>query len=313
MGLPAEIPFNELYRAEGSDDAVQRIGETLQGTGFDAVPELYDQALGLARDGHLGRARDTLQMLLCLDPDDGPAHLLLGKVYASQRRWDRAASSLDAAAACGQRLPPGMKDAFEQERAAANRPAEPRTATRRDSEVHALREEARRLRSDSMHARRVAEAYQTRSQLLTAATAVLGGIALILVGVMIFGGGPEAQALEVEELSSGLSIDQLEAQAPTATVVAPVLVAEPTREALPVEELPSVTVASTELSEPVVDTVVEPVAPSETIWTVESGDTMWTIAKAHYGDAMRWKDIAAANDLPEHAGLSLGQQLVLPE
>lgn len=318
MGLPAEIPFNELYRGEGADDAVRRIGDTLQSSGLDAVPELYDQALGLARDGHLGRARDTLQMLLCLDPDDGPAHLLLAKVYASQRRWPQACSSLDAAAACGQRLPPGMKDAFEGARAEQIKPREPRKAARRDGEVHALREEARRLRSEHMHIKRVADAYQARSQLLTVASAVLGGISVILLGMVLFGGS-EGEAV------AGSSSEELVAAPLEAEPVEPVfaepepvdeLVAEPLGEdtlivgevvARPVEaEVPVVEAVTPE-------PIVTPATASESLWTVEGGDTLWTIAKEHYGDATRWKDIAAANDLPENAGLSLGQTLVLPK
>lgn len=313
MGLPAEIPFNELYRGEGADDAVQRIGDTLQSSGLDAVPELYDEALGLARDGHLGRARDTLQMLLCLDPDDGPAHLLLAKVYASQRKWSLACSALDAAAACGQRLPPGMKDAFEQARADASRPPEPRTVARRDGEVHALREEARRLRSEHMHIKRVADAYQARSQLLTVAASVLGGVSLILLGVVLFGGS-KAEALEVEPVETALVAEPVE----------PAFVAPEPVEELPVEELPSTEtlVIGEVVPTPVEPIAAEPVTPEPivtpataqaSIWTVESGDTLWIIAKEHYGDATRWIDIAAANDLPENAGLSLGQTLVLPE
>ncbi len=316
MGLPAEIPFNELYRGEGADDAVLRIGNTLQSSGLDAVPELYDEALSLARDGHLGRARDTLQMLLCLDPDDGPAHLLLAKVYASQRRWALACTSVDAAAACGQRLPLGMKDAFESARAEQTKAPEPRKAARRDGEVHALREEARRLRSEHMHIKRVADAYQARSQLLTVGSAVLGGVCVILLGIVLFGGS-ETEAVAGASANDALAAETLQAE-PTFVEPEPFeeLVAEPLGEdvlvvgevvARPVKVAPPVVEAVT--PEP----IVTPATGQASIWKIESGDTLWTIAKEHYGDATRWQDIAAANDLPEHAGLSLGQTLLLPE
>ncbi len=50
-------------------------------------------------------------------------------------------------------------------------------------------------------------------------------------------------------------------------------------------------------------------------YTVQSGDTLWTIADKHYGDGSKYLEIFAANrgllESPEH--IVPGQQLVLPK
>ncbi|TFH47054.1 MAG: LysM peptidoglycan-binding domain-containing protein, partial [Lysobacterales bacterium] len=50
------------------------------------------------------------------------------------------------------------------------------------------------------------------------------------------------------------------------------------------------------------------------IYTVQSGDTLWSIALGHYGDGSRYLEIFEANkallESPEH--ILPGQQLVLP-
>lgn len=45
--------------------------------------------------------------------------------------------------------------------------------------------------------------------------------------------------------------------------------------------------------------------------TVQSGDTLWNLARRYYDDGSRWKDIALANDMYEDAPVP-GMRLILP-
>jgi|GEM_PF-1581358 len=49
-----------------------------------------------------------------------------------------------------------------------------------------------------------------------------------------------------------------------------------------------------------------------TTYIVQKGDTLWSIARRHYGDGRRWTDIAAANNITNAKGLSIGQRLQIP-
>ena len=52
---------------------------------------------------------------------------------------------------------------------------------------------------------------------------------------------------------------------------------------------------------------------SDDTYTVEKGDTLWSIAERVYGNGKRWRDIAEANGIEEpSADLKKGQVLVLP-
>ena len=56
--------------------------------------------------------------------------------------------------------------------------------------------------------------------------------------------------------------------------------------------------------------------PAETMageYMVKSGDTLWTIAKTHYGDAVMWKKIEDANGVENVRNLKVGQMLKLPK
>lgn len=59
---------------------------------------------------------------------------------------------------------------------------------------------------------------------------------------------------------------------------------------------------------PVAEPTVEPA--QETIYTVQSGDTLSTIADKFPG--VTWQEIAAANDLKDPYPLSIGQKLIIP-
>lgn len=62
---------------------------------------------------------------------------------------------------------------------------------------------------------------------------------------------------------------------------------------------------------PAVD--VTPVATSRKTYIVKQGDTLFHIAKVHYGDGKRWREIAEANPGVTPSTLRVGQKLVVPE
>lgn len=47
-------------------------------------------------------------------------------------------------------------------------------------------------------------------------------------------------------------------------------------------------------------------------YQIQSGDTLWDIAKAVYGDPLRWKEIAKANGIENANRIKPGQTIVLP-
>jgi nucleoid-associated protein YgaU len=47
-------------------------------------------------------------------------------------------------------------------------------------------------------------------------------------------------------------------------------------------------------------------------YTVVQGDTLWSIAEAHYGDGFQWTEIAKANNLTNPSQIEVGDSLVLP-
>ncbi len=49
-----------------------------------------------------------------------------------------------------------------------------------------------------------------------------------------------------------------------------------------------------------------------TTYTIESGDSLWTIARKVYGDPTKYRLIQQANNLPDNARLRRGQVLVIP-
>jgi 5'-nucleotidase len=48
-------------------------------------------------------------------------------------------------------------------------------------------------------------------------------------------------------------------------------------------------------------------------YTVQEGDTLWSIAEEHYGDGQRWEDIVEANPGLAPENLAVGQEITLPE
>ncbi|MCB9760186.1 MAG: LysM peptidoglycan-binding domain-containing protein [Alphaproteobacteria bacterium] len=132
-------------------------------------------------------------MLLCLDPHDGDAHLLLGKVFAAQGRWPDALSQLDAAGACGVPVPEALRRTVEAglqvERADDHGE---RVAARAQSELRALREETRRLRSENARLSQQIHHAERRSQRWAVTTAAVAGVcALLLAATLVLGPTPD--------------------------------------------------------------------------------------------------------------------------
>lgn len=48
------------------------------------------------------------------------------------------------------------------------------------------------------------------------------------------------------------------------------------------------------------------------IYDVKKGDTLWEIARNHYGTPLKWNAIAQANDIDDPRRLRIGARLTLP-
>ena len=70
---------------------------------------------------------------------------------------------------------------------------------------------------------------------------------------------------------------------------------------------PAIPAASTD-----VGATVAPSSPAGSNYTVKKGDTLFRIAKDHYGDGKQWRRIAAANPGVTPTSLKAGQILVMP-
>lgn len=196
-----EIRFDGASRTSHSDQTVpvggvpRALREAAETYGLDPLPQLYNEALGYATDGHLRLARERLHMLLCMAPDDGEARLLLAKVYVAGQRWQDALGALDEAENCGQNVPLELRETVEhhvRSRNADNDEHRAAIAARERGEIKALRAEARRLRSEN--AQMTATVYQlekeTRKWAWTTAGVSTLAIVFILANLM-FGGGSE--------------------------------------------------------------------------------------------------------------------------
>lgn len=69
--------------------------------------------------------------------------------------------------------------------------------------------------------------------------------------------------------------------------------------------------AASSATPPAVATPVA-VAPAARTYVVQKGDTLTSIARAHYGDGNQWRKIAAANPKLNPNAVRVGQELVVP-
>jgi hypothetical protein len=286
---------------------IEKIGLALDEAGLEAAPQLYEEALELARSGLLGAARDRLRMLLCLDPESGDARLLLAKVFVGQQRWSDALSQLDAARTLGVQVPSSLQAkveaGLEADRNASEINAQ-RAATREQAELKALRSEARRLRTENTRLARDRKQLRGRANVWSASTAGLAGLSLVLV-TFLWLGSPEDPALAEapvleDEIASVASLGDQRVE----PIQAPVEV-ESDQELAELLEQP--------IEEPAVETATD--APSvERTHLVKSGDSLYKMAWTYYDDGSQWTRIKDANPgkIKGKHGLVLGSELVIP-
>lgn len=65
------------------------------------------------------------------------------------------------------------------------------------------------------------------------------------------------------------------------------------------------------ISEEGIDTAIEKQADNQ--YTVQQGDTLWSIAVSKYSNGYAWTEIAKANNLSNPGSIETGMKLVLPE
>jgi LysM repeat protein len=335
----AAILFDDPPRGTpaSGEAATERIAATLRDAGIDAPNSLYDEALVYARDGHLGQAHARLQMLLCLDPDDADALLLLAKVHAAQGRPSEALARLDASVAAGAFPAAGFREQLEGAiRAERAREEEHRAriAAREQGEIRTLRHETRTLRSDNV--RLETEITETRVRERNWKYAALGtsiAATLVIAVLSLVGGSSDPADAAVpagdEPAAAAADAGPTLARAPTAPGSAPVAVAgKPAWEsaAAPIGHAAAAPAAAN----PVAAGPVAAKAPADApavkagkpdakpanphVHTVEKGDTLYKLAARYYGDASQWERIQKANrDVLKHGkDLSLGMTLRIP-
>jgi len=326
MSKSSVVAFDEPLRGEGGSGAAENIAQVLQASGLDVPGSLYDEALSLAREGRLAPATERLRMLLVLDPSDGEAALLLGKVLAERRRWQEALAQLDSAAAKGIQLPQGLRDDVERQLRRKVQDAEEhraRVAARERGEVRNLRQEARRLRSEGAVLEQQIEDLERRVKGWSSATAIVAGsAAALLLAAMLFGGPADEGAMVEAEVPA----DHLP---PVAELAVPATPTPPVEAApaavVPTEAAPSVpSAAPVPAAEPVPAAVpaavpvpeAAPAAPAATVavHTVKKEETLGHIAREYYGKSSEWRRILRANKdvLGSKTALQPGMKLKIP-
>jgi nucleoid-associated protein YgaU len=350
MSQAYPLAFDEQPRGAGGPGAAEHIARVLHDSGVDVPGSLYDEALALIGDGRLGPATDRLRMLLTLDPSDGEAALLLGKVLATRGQWQESLGQLDAAAAKGAAVPAEVR--FEVEAQLRRTVAEqeqgrPRSADAAAKELRSLKVDAKRLRAENAMLEQQTEELARRVRLWSSGAALVAGAAAALVmATMVFGGpgsgaaqqagaavansGPAAVAAEPV---TGQPSDEGDPPTPAPANVAPAM--EPSEPA----SAPKAEPASAPKAEPASAPKAQPAsapkpaakpaakpapkpaakpaakAAGGSVYTVAKGDTLGSIAKKVYGDANKASKIRSANSdkLKSDKSLQVGMKLKIPK
>jgi hypothetical protein len=265
---------------------LDRISRALDGAGLDVSHALYDEAVDLARQGLLGPAHDRIRMLLCLDPDDGAAHLLLAKVLVAQTRWCEALAHLDAAREAGEQVPPSLQAEVETNLDQAASDGRAVRQASQQSEMRTMRDETRRLRTENTRLLRDRRMLKSRVNIWSTSTAILAGVSIVLLAFLWAG--------------VGAGVDAAPAVATTSTMPAPEVARA------------SLAVAVAEPAIVVAEPTAAPAGPRRHV--VQEGDTLYKLSARYYGDASKWERIHAANAarVSRVQGLALGDELVIP-
>ncbi|MEQ1506139.1 MAG: tetratricopeptide repeat protein [Myxococcota bacterium] len=354
-----DFDFQQSSRANHSDQAVplggvpRALREAAELAGLDPCAALYNEALRYAQEGHLRLARERLQMLLCMAPDDGEARLVLARVFVAGQRWSEALTALDEATNCGVDVPMSLRRAVEDHLRAERAVTEEQQnalKAREQGEVKALRQEARRLRSDHAAAACRISELEREVKKWAWATASVSALGIVfIVGSLVLGGGdPEASP------EAGSAVPPSVGAAPAPVGAVPVAPAPAPVEAAPVADLGTRVAAAVdqalgaesstvgirlegdrvvlsgevsahrqrkaaERAVAAVDGVtavdvgaVKVLARSQgATHVVGKGDTLSHLAYAYYGDSTLAHEIEKSNALAGKP-LRIGQKLVIP-
>jgi LysM repeat protein len=293
------LAFTEHPRSNGEIGATEQIAQILQSSGLDAPATLYDESLVYAQEGKLAAATERLRMLLCLDPTDTDAAMLLGKVLATRNQWQEALAYIDSAINNGAVAEPGLRDHVEinlRRQVEADEQRRARVTAREQGEILTLRSEAKRLRSDNAALDAQVDDLQKRIRIWSSVTALIAGSAsALLIAALLFGGGT-SESVESEAVTI--------AQPTPSVVIAPAAAVAPAEAVAPEPEpLNTAPVAS------------DPNASGQEFpatHTVKRGDTLGQISMRYYGKASLYSHIKQANDMTSE-DLQLGQKLLIPE
>jgi len=199
----ADFAFEQSIRLSASERSLppgglpRALREAGELSGLDPLSDLYNEALRYADEGHLRLARERLQMLLCMAPDDGDARLTLARVHVAGQRWSEALTALDEAVTCGVSVPLTLRRAVEdhlQTEEAAREEQRVAMRAREHGEVQSLRSEARRLRSDSVGLQARIGELEREVRKWAWTTAGVSGVAIVFVAASLALGGPSEVA-----------------------------------------------------------------------------------------------------------------------
>jgi nucleoid-associated protein YgaU len=330
----------------GVPRALRTAAET---AGLDPRAELYNEALRYATEGHLRLARERLQMLLCMCPDDGESRLLYAKVQVASQKWNEALAALDEAQACGLHIPTELRRAVEDHLRAEEAAKEEERAAlraREQGEIKALRQEARRLRSENAALLGRSSELERETRKWAWTTAGVSSMAILfIIANLAFGGSEEAGVVTQPPPMVATSPTLLPAamipEAPTpptdliATQAAEALRTTPLLEGTNLEV--TMTAGEANVSGSVInhyqlkelETILSNIDGIDSVsidkvandarerggkHTVQSGDTLSHIAYYYYGDASLTAPILKANrgSLGGRANLSIDQVLKIP-
>ncbi len=347
---PGDFDFGKSSRMSHSEQPVpvggvpRALREAAELSGIDPSAELYNEALRYAQEGHLRLARERLQMLLCMAPDDGDARLMLARVHVAGQKWQEALTALDEAANCGVDVPMSLRRAVEDHLQAESSAKDEHTGAlkaREQGEVKTLRQETRRLRTEMAQAASRVTDMEREVKKWAWATAGVSGVSMLFVLTSLVVGGPEAAPEEVlsAELAAAApaeAADEAAAPAAPATTLAQ-------RAAGALDGVTGLEGAALELKlagdkaillGEVVSwrqkraaeralTDVQGLASVDTsgvqilartkgaTHVVERGDTLSRIAQVYYGEASLVKAIETANGVTSK-NLKIGQTLTIP-